>query len=75
MLKDLLERDRGGLAEELVHRIRGIGETFAETAGATRTPTPLNGRNGPHRAIDWMSVPLARAEVAPFRLREFAAGF
>jgi len=58
LLKDLLQRNPSELAEEVVHRIRGLGETFAETAGARRTPTPLNGRNGPHRAIDWMTVPL-----------------
>ncbi|HQY69450.1 MAG TPA: wax ester/triacylglycerol synthase family O-acyltransferase [Pseudomonadales bacterium] len=64
MLRDLLQRDRAELAGEIVHRIKGIGETFAETAGATRTATPLNGRNGPHRAIDWMTVPLQRIKAA-----------
>ena len=64
MLRDLLERDRTTLAGEIVHRIKGVGETFAETAGAKRTPTPLNGRNGPHRAIDWMMVPLDRIKAA-----------
>ena len=64
MLRDLLERDRTTLAGEIVHRIKGVGETFAETAGAKRTPTPLNGRNGPHRAIDWITVPLQRIKAA-----------
>ncbi len=64
MLKDLLHRDSSQLAQEIVHRLKGLGETFAETAGAKRTPTPLNGRNGPHRAIDWMMVPLDRIKAA-----------
>jgi WS/DGAT/MGAT family acyltransferase len=64
LLKDLLERDRTKLAGEIVHRIKGIGETFAETAGAKRTSTPLNGHNGPHRAIDWITVPLERIRAA-----------
>ncbi len=63
MLRDLLQRDRAELAGEIVHRIKGIGETFAETAGARRTPTPLNGRNGPHRAIDWMTVALDQVKA------------
>jgi WS/DGAT/MGAT family acyltransferase len=63
MLKDLLERNRTKLAEEIVHRIKGVGETFAETAGVKRTPTPLNGHNGPHRAVDWMLVPLDRVKA------------
>ncbi len=64
MLKDLVARDAAELGGEIVHRIKGIGETFAETAGAKRTPTPLNGRNGPHRAIDWITVPLERIRAA-----------
>jgi WS/DGAT/MGAT family acyltransferase len=63
MLKDLIERDRAELAGEIAHRIKGIGETFAGTAGVKRTRTPLNGRNGPHRAIDWMTVPLERVRA------------
>lgn len=47
--------DPGG---EIVRRVRGIGETFGES-GMQRSTSPINGRNGPHRAVDWTMTPVA----------------
>jgi WS/DGAT/MGAT family acyltransferase len=59
-----LGSESSDLSAELRHRLKGLRETFAETAGVKRTPTPINGHNGPHRAVDWMSVPLGRIKAA-----------
>jgi diacylglycerol O-acyltransferase / wax synthase len=55
-----LGAESDSLGAELVRRVRGVGETFAETAGTRRSATPLNGHNGPHRAVDWCTTPLDR---------------
>ena len=62
MAQELLKIGRGRESRggEIRQRIKGLRETFSDGAGVTRTATPLNGSNGPHRAVDWAPVPLER---------------
>lgn len=55
-LRELVGQD--DIAGQLARRVRGIGETFSES-GAKRSESPINGENGPHRAVDWMMTPVA----------------
>ena len=48
----------GDLRGEIARRVRGIGENFSES-GLQRSPSPVTGANGPHRAVDWMRAPVA----------------
>jgi WS/DGAT/MGAT family acyltransferase len=58
-----LGSESGDFRGEIARRVKGLREAFAESAGMKRTPTPLNGRNGPHRAVDWMQTPLTRIKA------------
>ena len=62
MAQELLKIGRGRESRggEIRQRIKGLRETFSDGAGVTRTATPLNGSNGPHRAVEWVQVPLER---------------
>jgi len=53
-----LRKETDDLSEAIVRRVKGIRETFEESAGGERTATPINGKNGPHRAVDWLTMPL-----------------
>lgn len=54
-LRELAAHD--DLSGELARRVRGISETFSES-GMERSASPINGHNGPHRAVDWMMTPV-----------------
>ncbi len=55
-LRELAAQD--DLAGEIARRVRGIGEMFSES-GTQRSESPINGDNGPHRAVDWAMTPVA----------------
>jgi WS/DGAT/MGAT family acyltransferase len=57
------ERSRAGLRE----RVRAIAE-LARFKLEPASQTPLNGRVGPHRTVDWTSLPLDEARAAAHAL-------
>jgi WS/DGAT/MGAT family acyltransferase len=49
------------LRSELLVRARALVDALGMASGASETP--LNGRLGPHRAFDWLHVPLAEMKA------------
>jgi WS/DGAT/MGAT family acyltransferase len=55
-------RETEDLIGELLLRARAIGDLIGYTAQPAQD-TPLNGPVGPHRRLDWLSMPLAHFKV------------
>jgi len=53
--------ETGDLRAELLARAKALVDTLGMATGASETP--LNGRLGPHRAFDWLRVPLAEMKA------------
>ncbi len=60
ILKDFSSspQDSGDLVRDLSEKINSLAG-FARSAISSSSPTPINGDLGPHRRIDWLSLPLA----------------
>jgi WS/DGAT/MGAT family acyltransferase len=58
-----LARDEDGARHEWVERLRAAGRTLADGFGGT-TPVPFNRPVGPHRRLDWMTMPIDRMRAA-----------
>lgn len=54
-------RETAEIVEDLKARATAIKETFAQFG--TPSETPLNGKLGPHRIIDWMVMPLEEVKA------------
>ncbi len=53
-----LARDEDGARHQLTERLQGFARTFGDFSGTT--PVPFNQPIGPHRRIDWFSMPFSR---------------
>ena len=60
-LRDFV-RDTEDLSGEVLDRIRAAG-SLAWTRVSPVSDTPLNGPVGPHRIVDWLTIPLAEMKV------------
>ncbi len=55
-------RDTKDLGSEMGRQLRSIG-TMAGWKAVPASETPLNGEVGPHRAIEWRTIPLAQMKA------------
>ena len=53
-----LARDEGGARHHLTERLQAMRRTMTDFSGST--PVPFNQPIGPHRRIDWVSMPFDR---------------
>jgi WS/DGAT/MGAT family acyltransferase len=51
-------RDEGGARHEASERLRALARLVGTSAGLA-TPVPFNRPTGPHRRIDWLTMPLS----------------
>lgn len=56
-VKALAAGDRGALLEEAAARARSLAE-LASLAFKPASESPINGELGPHRRVDWLTMPL-----------------
>ncbi|MBW2424044.1 MAG: wax ester/triacylglycerol synthase family O-acyltransferase [Deltaproteobacteria bacterium] len=57
MAREVLSGERGELVEELTARARSLRD-LGRVALKPSSPTPINGELGPHRRVDWLTMPL-----------------
>jgi WS/DGAT/MGAT family acyltransferase len=53
-----LWKESDSFSQEIATRAKALGETFASSIGKKRTPSVLNGDNGPHRTVAFHDTPL-----------------